>query len=114
MVERLRSRGLMGELAAEFAGTMILILIGVGVVAQVVGGGIGDHDSIAWAWGLGVILGVYIAGTDQRRPPQSGGHRGAWPSSAASPGARWPVRAGPDRSARSSPRCWCAGTTPRC
>jgi glycerol uptake facilitator protein len=62
MVGKLRPPGLVGELAAEFAGTMILILIGVGVVAQVVAGGIGNHDSIAWAWGLGVILGVYTAG----------------------------------------------------
>jgi glycerol uptake facilitator protein len=53
--------GLLGELAAEFAGTTILILFGVGVVAQVVAGGVGDHDSIAWAWGLGVTLGVYVA-----------------------------------------------------
>ncbi|WP_433891059.1 MIP/aquaporin family protein [Streptomyces sp. CA-111067] len=61
--------GLAGELAAEFAGTMILILIGLAVVAQVVAGGgltdpqggLGDHDSIAWAWGLGVTLGVYVA-----------------------------------------------------
>ena len=30
-------RTLLGELVAEFAGTMILILFGVGVVAQVVG-----------------------------------------------------------------------------
>jgi glycerol uptake facilitator protein len=58
---------LIGELSAEFAGTMILILIGCGVVAQVVAGGaltdgaLGDHDSIAWAWGLGVVLGVYVA-----------------------------------------------------
>ncbi|MEV8504662.1 MIP/aquaporin family protein [Actinoplanes sp. NPDC051475] len=62
MAARLKIPGLAGELAAEFAGTMILILFGVGVVAQVVGGGIGDHDSIAWAWGLGVMLGVYVAG----------------------------------------------------
>ncbi|WP_248965038.1 MIP/aquaporin family protein [Sphaerisporangium perillae] len=62
MAERLKARGMLGELAAEFAGTMVLILFGVGVVAQVVGGGIGDHDSIAWAWGLGVTLGVYVAG----------------------------------------------------
>ena len=62
MVGRLRARGLMGELAAEFAGTLILILIGVGVVAQVVAGGLGNHDSIAWAWGLAVVLGVYVAG----------------------------------------------------
>ena len=61
MVEMLKRRTLVGELAAEFAGTLILILFGVGVVAQVVAGGIGDHDSIAWAWGLGVVLGVYVA-----------------------------------------------------
>ncbi|MGV9779668.1 MIP/aquaporin family protein, partial [Streptosporangium sp. NPDC003464] len=61
MAERLKARGLLGELAAEFAGTLILILFGVGVVAQVVAAGIGDHDSIAWAWGLGVTLGVYTA-----------------------------------------------------
>ena len=56
-------RTLLGELVAEFAGTMILILLGVGVVAQVVTseGGLGDHDSIAWAWGLGVTFGVYTA-----------------------------------------------------
>jgi len=59
---RLKLPGLVAELAAEFAGTMILILFGVGVVAQVAGANIGDHDSIAWAWGLGVTLGVYTAG----------------------------------------------------
>jgi glycerol uptake facilitator protein len=55
-------------MAAEFAGTMILILFGVGVVAQVVAGSglgepqsLGDHDSIAWAWGIGVTLGVYVS-----------------------------------------------------
>jgi glycerol uptake facilitator protein len=62
VAERLKIPGLAGELAAEFAGTLILILFGTGVVAQVVAGGIGDHDSIAWAWGLGVTLGVYVAG----------------------------------------------------
>ncbi|MFD9958295.1 MIP/aquaporin family protein [Amycolatopsis sp. NPDC058986] len=61
MVRNLKARGLTGELAAEFVGTMILILFGCGVVAQVVAGGIVDHDSIAWAWGLGVTLGVYVA-----------------------------------------------------
>ncbi len=58
----LRINGIAGELAAEFFGTGILILFGTGVVAQVVAGGIGDHDSIAWAWGLGVMLGIYAAG----------------------------------------------------
>jgi glycerol uptake facilitator protein len=56
----------LGELSAEFAGTMILILFGNAVVAQVVTASsdspLGDHDSIAWAWGLGVTLGVYVAG----------------------------------------------------
>ena len=56
-------RTLMGELSAEFAGTAILILFGCGVVAQVVTskGALGGHDSIAWAWGLGVTFGVYTA-----------------------------------------------------
>ncbi|MFC4006770.1 MIP/aquaporin family protein [Nonomuraea purpurea] len=58
----LRRMGLAGEMIAEFAGTMVLIVFGVGVVAQVVAGGLGDHDSIAWAWGIGVALGVYVAG----------------------------------------------------
>jgi glycerol uptake facilitator protein len=62
MAQRLKVPGLLGELLAEFAGTLILILFGVGVVAQVVGAKIGDHDSISWAWGLGVMLGVYVAG----------------------------------------------------
>ncbi|MEV7794767.1 MIP/aquaporin family protein [Streptomyces sp. NPDC087512] len=61
--------GLIGEMSAEFLGTMILILFGCGVVAQVIAGGaltnppggLGNHDSIAWAWGLGVTLGVYVA-----------------------------------------------------
>ncbi|MGW8065277.1 MIP/aquaporin family protein [Streptomyces ziwulingensis] len=69
MAERLKRSGLLGELSAEFAGTAILILFGCGVVAQVAAGGaltdpqggLGDHDSIAWAWGLGVTLGVYVA-----------------------------------------------------
>jgi glycerol uptake facilitator protein len=53
-----------GELLAEAFGTMIILLFGCGVVAQVVGGGssLGGHDSIAWAWGLGVTLGIFVAG----------------------------------------------------
>ena len=54
----------MGECSAEFFGTMILILFGCGVVAQVVTGGkelgtvpgsTGDYNSVAWGWGLGVM-----------------------------------------------------------
>ena len=66
MADKRAKWGLPSEMAAEFAGTMILILFGAGVVAQVVSGGesgsLGDHDSIAWAWGLGVMFGVYVAG----------------------------------------------------
>ncbi|MDQ1179161.1 glycerol uptake facilitator protein [Rhodococcus sp. SORGH_AS 301] len=66
MTDKRAKWGLPAEMAAEFAGTMILILFGAGVVAQVVSGGesgsLGDHDSIAWAWGLGVMFGVYVAG----------------------------------------------------
>jgi glycerol uptake facilitator protein len=60
--EAVKAKTLLGECSAELAGTFILILFGCGVVAQVVAGGIGDHDSIAWAWGLGVTLGIYTAG----------------------------------------------------
>ncbi|KAA9150845.1 aquaporin family protein [Amycolatopsis acidicola] len=61
MARNLKAHGLAGEMAAEFVGTMILILFGCGVVAQVAAAGIGDHDSIAWAWGIGVTLGIYVA-----------------------------------------------------
>lgn len=57
----MRRNSLVGEMSGEFFGTMILILFGVGVVAQVVTAEAGDHDSIAWAWGIGVTLGVYVA-----------------------------------------------------
>jgi len=62
MAARVKAPGLVGELLAEFAGTMILILFGCGVVAQVVATGVGEVPSIHWAWGLGVVFGVYVAG----------------------------------------------------
>ncbi|MFE5142804.1 MIP/aquaporin family protein [Streptomyces fagopyri] len=69
MTERFNRLGLVGEMAAEFVGTMVLILFGCAVVAQVAAGGalttppggLGDHDSISWAWGIGVTMGVYVA-----------------------------------------------------
>lgn len=60
--------GLAGEMAAEFFGTFLMILFGLGAIAQVVAGGSGHHDSIAWAWGIGVMVGIYAAGRI------SGGH----------------------------------------
>jgi glycerol uptake facilitator protein len=41
-----------GELTAEFLGTFIMILFGVGAAAQVLAGRLGSQDSIAWAWGI--------------------------------------------------------------
>jgi MIP family channel proteins len=51
------------EALAEFLGTFILIMFGVGVVAQVTlgGGASGQYLSINLGWGLGVTMGVYVA-----------------------------------------------------
>jgi MIP family channel proteins len=52
------------ELLAEFFGTFILIVFGVGVVAQVVLSrqAAGGYLSINLAWGIGVAMGCYVAG----------------------------------------------------
>jgi glycerol uptake facilitator protein len=58
------------ELAAEFFGTLVLILFGNGVVAMVVlfGTGVpgeivnGGYTNITIGWGLAVTMGVYVAG----------------------------------------------------
>jgi glycerol uptake facilitator len=60
----------MAELIAEFLGTFVLILFGTGVVAMVVlfpsrnpGETIhGGFTNITLGWGLGVTMGIYIAG----------------------------------------------------
>lgn len=51
------------EALAEFLGTFVLIVFGVGVVAQVVlsGGVNGSYLSINLCWGLAVAMGVYVA-----------------------------------------------------
>jgi MIP family channel proteins len=58
------------EVLAEFLGTLVLIVFGVGVVAQVKlgGGSHGQYLSINIAWGLAVTMGVYVSGG------VSGGH----------------------------------------
>lgn len=61
---------LVAELVAEFLGTFVLILFGTGVVAMVVlfptnnpGETIhGGFTNITFGWGLGVTMGIYIAG----------------------------------------------------
>jgi glycerol uptake facilitator protein len=59
----LRRNTLMGELSAELLGTFTLIIFGVGVVAQTVLTPFSaGAQSIHWAWGLGVVMGVYVAG----------------------------------------------------
>lgn len=52
---------LMGELASEFLGTLVLLAFGDGVVASIKVGR-GDILMITWAWGLAVVMGVYVAG----------------------------------------------------
>src|SRR5919204_4644962 len=59
----LRRNTLLGELSAELLGTFTLIIFGVGVVAQtVLTPFTAGAQSIHWAWGIGVIMGVYVAG----------------------------------------------------
>jgi glycerol uptake facilitator protein len=59
----LRRNTLMGELSAEMLGTFTLIIFGVGVVAQTVLTPFSaGAQSIHWAWGLGVVMGIYVAG----------------------------------------------------
>lgn len=61
---------LAAELIAEFLGTFVLILLGTGVVAMVVlfpsshpGETIhGGYTNITLGWGLGVTMGIYVAG----------------------------------------------------
>lgn len=54
----------MRELAAEFFGTFILVVFGTAVVAQVVLSHEknGQYLSINLGWGLGVVMGIYVAG----------------------------------------------------
>jgi len=66
----MKRASLAGEMLAEFLGTMVLILFGTGVVAMVTlfGAGAagevvkGGYTNITLGWGLGVVLGIYVAG----------------------------------------------------
>lgn len=67
-----RVKLILREPFAEFFGVFILVLFGDGSVAQVQlsagqttapgGDGFGSYQSISWGWGLGVMLGIYVAG----------------------------------------------------
>ncbi len=66
----MKEHRLLGEVSAEFLGTMILILFGNGVVAMTMlfGTGVpgevvkGGYTNITLAWGLAVTMGIYTAG----------------------------------------------------
>lgn len=78
MAERIARRrgyreGIGGEMLAEFLGTFVLILLGIGSVAVAVVGlpgsgrqtadfGAANWLIISWGWGLAVVFGVYVAG----------------------------------------------------
>ena len=79
-VERPRTTlfsGITGEALGEFLGTMVLILFGDGCVAGALLYGVGGVNDptgastplwtnwmiVAFGWGFGVMLGVYVAGT---------------------------------------------------
>ncbi|KAL8829092.1 MAG: hypothetical protein Q9191_002217 [Dirinaria sp. TL-2023a] len=67
-----RIRLALREPFAEFFGTFIMVMFGDGSVAQVLlsagqttspgKSGSGAYQSISWGWGLGVMLGIYVAG----------------------------------------------------
>jgi glycerol uptake facilitator protein len=66
----MQAKKLLPQLIAEFLGTLVLIAFGNGVVAMVVlfGHGtpgevvMGGFTNITFAWGLGVTMGIYVAG----------------------------------------------------
>src|SRR5437764_8705694 len=65
-----RKNGLLGQMLAEFLGTLVLIALGDGVVAMVVLFGTGapgevvkgGYTNITLGWGLAVLMGVCVAG----------------------------------------------------
>jgi glycerol uptake facilitator protein len=69
----LRRNTLTAELLAEFLGTFTLLIFGLGVVAHFVlrnavgdpapaPGIFGNFTTVNFAWGFGVVMGVYVAG----------------------------------------------------
>src|SRR5947209_15606465 len=66
----MKKPGLLGEMLAEFLGTLVLIALGDGVVAMVVlfGTGVsgevikGGYTNITLGWGLAVFMGICVAG----------------------------------------------------
>ena len=76
---------LLAELTAEFLGTFVLILLGRAwspwlccfpptTPGEMIHGG---YTNITLGWGLGVTMGIYVAGKDFRGAPESCRHSGA-------------------------------------
>jgi glycerol uptake facilitator protein len=63
-----RKPTLLGEMLAEFLGTLVLVALGDGAVAMFVLLDKGDYTTITLGWGVAVTLGVCVAGRT------SGGH----------------------------------------
>ncbi|PSN60979.1 aquaporin [Corynespora cassiicola Philippines] len=67
-----KTRLVLREPFLEFFGTLILVLFGDGAIAQVLlstgqttapgGNGFGEYQSIPWGFGIGLMLGIYVAG----------------------------------------------------
>ena len=114
MAERLKIPGLAGELAAEFAGTLILILFGVGRRGP--GGRRRHRRPRQHRLGLGPRRhpGRLRRRPDQRRPPQPRGDRRARRLQGLLLAQGAAVRAGADRRRVRGRAASCAGTTPRC
>src|SRR3954468_3317465 len=57
------ARGMVREMLAEFLGTFVLIVFGVGVVAQTVlsRNSAGSTLGINIAWGIAVMMGCYVS-----------------------------------------------------
>ncbi len=89
----------MSPFLAELVGTMLLVILGDGVVANVLLTHTKGNDSgwivITTGWALAVTFAVYCVNAYQRRASQSRGHDRAWPRSANSPGAACPATSSP-------------------
>ena len=70
----------MSPYIAEIIGTAILMLLGNGVVANVLltdsKGKDGGWIVITWGWGIAVVVAVYVVGQLRRRPSRFRNHPG--------------------------------------